>query len=84
MHSKRHGFLSEGEYHSVYDKGPVFPGGGVKKQHFFISVRNIIHTAKKYIIFITSCGFEPKGKIFPTFHLSAALVSEISLVDQIT
>jgi len=35
--SKRYSFRSDGEYHSVYEKGPVYPGAGVRKQYFFIS-----------------------------------------------
>ncbi|CAL8069245.1 unnamed protein product [Orchesella dallaii] len=35
--SKRHSFRSEGDFHSVYEKGQVLPGGGVKNQHYFIS-----------------------------------------------
>lgn len=37
--STRHAFRSaDGEYLSVYEKGPVYPGAGVRQQYFFISV----------------------------------------------
>lgn len=39
--SRRHSARAEEVYHSVYEKGPVVPGAGVRTQHFFIAVSSL-------------------------------------------